>query len=112
MLDPEGFLQQQIAKLRRRMDTLRFEKHNHMINNIIFELATGRRKNMDDLSPEVIDDVKLQVNKRLKSVRERITKLRAQGEASSMVMAPEAAIEPPLCFDLNEVAPLDDSSRE
>ncbi|KAL5226900.1 hypothetical protein ABZP36_015165 [Zizania latifolia] len=110
MLDPEGFLQQQIAKLRRRIDTLRFEKHHHMITNIIFELATGRRKNVDDLSLEVLDDVKLEVSKRLKVVRECIAKHRTQGEASSsMVMAPEAAVEPPpLGFDLNEAAPLDD----
>ncbi|KAG8043040.1 hypothetical protein GUJ93_ZPchr0106g33684 [Zizania palustris] len=111
MLDPEGFLQQQITKLRRRIDTLKFERHHHMIANIIFELATGHRKNMDDLSLEVLNDVKLEVRRRLKVVRECITKHRAQGEASSsMVMVPEATVKPPpLGFDLNEAAPFDDA---
>ncbi|KAF0897225.1 hypothetical protein E2562_034535 [Oryza meyeriana var. granulata] len=63
MLDSKTLLQQQIAKLQKQVGKLKVENYNREITNIIFELSIGRRKNLDDLYPQVVNDVKLEVAK-------------------------------------------------
>uniref|UniRef100_A0A0E0F3X0 Uncharacterized protein n=1 Tax=Oryza meridionalis TaxID=40149 RepID=A0A0E0F3X0_9ORYZ len=63
MQDSKTLLQQQIAKLQKKLDNLKAENYKRAITNIISELSAGVRKNLDDLSPEMVKGVKLEVAK-------------------------------------------------
>uniref|UniRef100_A0A0E0ME25 MADS-box domain-containing protein n=1 Tax=Oryza punctata TaxID=4537 RepID=A0A0E0ME25_ORYPU len=110
MQDSKTLLQQQIAKLQKKLGNLKAENYRREITNIISELTGGRRKNLDDLSPEMVKDVKLEVAKHREVIRNRIVELRVQGASSSVVVAPQEEIVAPHAFqfDLNEPALVDD----
>ncbi|EEC67915.1 hypothetical protein OsI_35611 [Oryza sativa Indica Group] len=110
MQDSKTLLQQQIAKLQKKLDNLKAENYKREITNIISELSVGLCKNLDDLSPEMVKGVKLEVAKHREAIRNRIVELRAQGASSSVVVAPQEEIVAPHAFqfDLNEPAAVDD----
>ncbi|KAF2910185.1 hypothetical protein DAI22_11g082500 [Oryza sativa Japonica Group] len=78
MQDSKTLLQQQIAKLQKKLDNLKAENYKREITNIISELSAGLRKNLDDLSPEMVKGVKLEVAKHREAIRNRIVELHAQ----------------------------------
>uniref|UniRef100_A0A0D3HJV0 Uncharacterized protein n=2 Tax=Oryza TaxID=4527 RepID=A0A0D3HJV0_9ORYZ len=106
MQDSKTLLRQQILKLQKKLDNLKAENYKREITNIISEIRGGRRKNLDDLSPEMVKNVKLEVAKHREVIRNRIVELRAQGVSSSVVVAPQVEIVAPHAsqFDLNEPA--------
>nr|AAX94863.1 hypothetical protein LOC_Os11g12380 [Oryza sativa Japonica Group]ABA92169.1 expressed protein [Oryza sativa Japonica Group] len=94
----------------KKLDNLKAETYKREITNIISELSVGLCKNLDDLSPEMVKGVKLEVAKHREAIRNRIVELRAQGASSSVVVAPQEEIVAPHAFqfDLNEPAAVDD----
>ncbi|XP_062232399.1 agamous-like MADS-box protein AGL80 [Phragmites australis] len=101
-LDYEGFLRQRIQKLSKKAENDRIATRDDEINIILNDIGLGRRRNMDNLSPEVAANVKWVLQMRMKTVGDCINFLRSEG-APAALSPPrlEAALvtasqEPPL----------------
>uniref|UniRef100_A0A0E0R8P7 Uncharacterized protein n=1 Tax=Oryza rufipogon TaxID=4529 RepID=A0A0E0R8P7_ORYRU len=64
MLDGEkAILEQKITAATARMNELRRTNHDMEVKLVIYDVIAGRRKNLDDLSPNFINDLQKEVAK-------------------------------------------------
>uniref|UniRef100_A0A0E0BJA3 Uncharacterized protein n=1 Tax=Oryza glumipatula TaxID=40148 RepID=A0A0E0BJA3_9ORYZ len=76
MLDGEkAILEQKIAAATARMNELRRTNREMEVKLVIYDVIAGRRKNLDDLSPNFIDDLQKEVAKRREEVQKRMQEL-------------------------------------
>lgn len=76
MLDGEkAILEQKITAATARMNELRRTNREMEVKLVIYDAIAGRRKNLDDLSPNFIDDLQKEVAKRREEVQKRMQEL-------------------------------------
>uniref|UniRef100_A0A0E0F5Z2 Uncharacterized protein n=1 Tax=Oryza meridionalis TaxID=40149 RepID=A0A0E0F5Z2_9ORYZ len=76
MLDGEkAILEQKIAAATARMNELRRTNHEMEVKLVIYDAIAGRRKNLDDLSLNFIDDLQKEVAQRREEVQKRMQEL-------------------------------------
>ncbi|XP_052135705.1 uncharacterized protein LOC127754267 [Oryza glaberrima] len=76
MLDGEkAILEQKIAAATARMNELRRANREMEVKLVIYDAIAGRCKNLDDLSPNFIDDLQKKVAKRHEEVQKRMQEL-------------------------------------
>ena len=76
MLDGEkAILEQKITAATARMNELRLTNHDMEVKLVIYDVIAGRRKNLDDLSPNFINDLQKEVAKHREEVQKRMQEL-------------------------------------
>lgn len=76
MLDGEkAILEQKIAAATARMNELRRTNREMEVKLVIYDAIAGSRKNLDDLSPNFIDDLQKEVAKRREEVQKHMQEL-------------------------------------
>uniref|UniRef100_A0A0E0MFL9 Uncharacterized protein n=1 Tax=Oryza punctata TaxID=4537 RepID=A0A0E0MFL9_ORYPU len=70
--DKKTILEKKIAAATAKLEKLRRTNREMEIKLVIWDLMSGRRKNLDDLSPDFVDDLQKAIEKRRQEVWERI----------------------------------------
>ncbi|CAD6334709.1 unnamed protein product [Miscanthus lutarioriparius] len=86
-LDNKGFLRQALKKMGKRFESYKATARQLEVNLILNDISLGRRRNLDDLAPELAAAVRSAVNLLRSSIYERV---------NSFTSAAMAAVPPPL----------------
>uniref|UniRef100_A0A0D9V107 MADS-box domain-containing protein n=1 Tax=Leersia perrieri TaxID=77586 RepID=A0A0D9V107_9ORYZ len=78
MLDTESLLRLNITEAEKKLRNKRAENCQLEINMIMNDVISGRRKNLDDLDPQLIGDIQMVLAMRHLAIRNRINVLRSK----------------------------------
>ncbi|KAF0888825.1 hypothetical protein E2562_019336 [Oryza meyeriana var. granulata] len=79
--DEKAILERKMAAATARLEQLRRDNREMEINIIICDVIAGRRRNLDDLAPDLVDDIGKVVAKRRHEVQKRIQELRSMNSS-------------------------------
>uniref|UniRef100_A0A0E0R8M9 Uncharacterized protein n=1 Tax=Oryza rufipogon TaxID=4529 RepID=A0A0E0R8M9_ORYRU len=71
-VDEKAILEKKIGATRVKMEKLQRTTREMEIKLVIWDLMSGHRKNLDDLSLDFVDDLQKAIKKCIQEVRERI----------------------------------------
>uniref|UniRef100_A0A0E0R8M8 Uncharacterized protein n=1 Tax=Oryza rufipogon TaxID=4529 RepID=A0A0E0R8M8_ORYRU len=76
--DEKAILEKKIAAARVKLEKLQRTTHEMEIKLVMWDLMSGRRKNLDDLSHDFVNDLQKAIKKRLQEAWERILGIRSK----------------------------------
>ncbi|KAG8051865.1 hypothetical protein GUJ93_ZPchr0001g32734 [Zizania palustris] len=89
MLDREALLQKNITKSESKLLKMRSNNHQFEVNIIMSDIIAGRRKDLDDLDLEKMEELEWVLTMRRSGIHKRINELCSKAaEASSPPLAP------------------------
>lgn len=77
-VDEKAILEKKIAAAKVKMEKLQRTTREMEIKLVIWDLMSGCRKNLDDLSLDFVDDLHKAIKKRIQEVWERIQEMRSK----------------------------------
>uniref|UniRef100_A0A0E0J253 Uncharacterized protein n=1 Tax=Oryza nivara TaxID=4536 RepID=A0A0E0J253_ORYNI len=77
-VDEKAILEKKIAAAKVKMEKLERTTREMEIKLVIWDLMSGRHKNLDDLSLDFVDDLQKAIKKRIQEVWERIQEMRSK----------------------------------
>ncbi|XP_052135732.1 uncharacterized protein LOC127754291 [Oryza glaberrima] len=77
-VNEKAILEKKIAAARVKMEKLQRTTREMEIKLVIWDLMSGRRMNLDDLSLDFVDDLQKAIKKHIQEVWERIQEMRSK----------------------------------